>query len=386
MNERSAATSGTASEKSKRDENLRQDMTKIITIFLVFMILLISGCATLPVEKDIPSYSLNGTTYYALVPLCESKGISLKYDTFSRTANLLKDNHSIDLMVSDNLILVDKRAVLLDHPIDIYQGAIVVPAKFKGQILDTLFKPAKAASLRRVSPLPSLIKKVVVDAGHGGHDPGAIGRTGLKEKDVNLDIAKRLANRLKADGIEVVMTRNSDKFIPLGTRVNIANNSKADLFISIHSNASRTRSLYGFEVYYVSPSVSDSNRASYAAKNVHLNLDNSSFASQSQNLKAILWDMIYTYNRAESIKLSRIICRSAVVNLNVKVLGVKDARFEVLRGARMPAILIEVGFLSNPKEEQLLKDGYYREKLSQSIMDGLCNYAGKARMTEVSRR
>jgi N-acetylmuramoyl-L-alanine amidase len=270
--------------------------------------------------------------------------------------------------------------------VDIYQGSIVVPAKFKAEILDTLFKPAKAAASRRVSPFSSTIKKVVIDAGHGGHDPGAIGKTGLREKDVNLDIAKRLANRLKSDGIEVVMTRNSDKFIPLGTRVNIANHSKADLFISIHSNASRTRSLYGFEVYYVSPSVSDSSRASFAAKNAYLNLDSSCFAGQSQNLKAILWDMIYTYNRRESIELSRIVCRSAVDNLNVKVLGVKDARFEVLRGARMPAILVEVGFVSNPKEEGLLKDGSYREKLSQSIRDGLCNYAGRTRMTEVSRR
>ena len=361
-------------------------MTKKITIFLVFLILLIAGCATLPIKENIPSYSLNGTTYYALAPLCELKGISLKYDTFSRTASLFKDNHSIDLMVSDNLILVDKRAVLLDHPVDIYQGAIVVPAKFKVQTLDVLFKPAKVVASRRASSLSSLIKKVVIDPGHGGYDPGAISKTGLREKDVNLDIAKRLANRLRSDGIEVVMTRNSDKFIPLGTRVNIANNAKADLFISIHSNASRTKSLYGFEVYYVSPSVSDSNRASYAAKNTYLNLDRSCFASQSQNLKAILWDMIYTYNRGESIELSRIICRSANDNLNVRILGVKDARFEVLRGTRMPAILIEVGFLSNPKEERLLREGDYREKISQSIMEGLCNYAGKARMTEVLRR
>ncbi|MFA5286808.1 MAG: N-acetylmuramoyl-L-alanine amidase [Candidatus Omnitrophota bacterium] len=361
-------------------------MIKKNTIFLLFLIFLISGCATLPVKENIPSCSLNGTTYYSLAALCELKGISFRYDTFSRTVNLLKDNHSIDLMVSDNLILVDKRAVLLDYPVDIYQGSIVVPAKFKGQILDTLFKPAKTIVSRRVSPFSSSIRKVVIDAGHGGHDPGAIGRTGLREKDVNLDIAKRLADRLRADGISVVMTRNSDKFIPLGTRVNIANNSKADLFISIHSNASRTRSLYGFEVYYVSPSVSDSSRAFYSAKNAYLNLDSACFASQSQNLKAILWDMLYTYNRAESIYLSRAICRSAVDNLNVKVLGVKDARFEVLRGARMPAILIEAGFLSNPKEERLLRDGYYREKLSLSIREGLCNYAGKAGMTEVSRR
>lgn len=354
-------------------------MIRKINIFLVFLIFLISGCATLPVKENLPTYSLNGTTYYVLASLCEAKGISLRYDTFSRTASLFKDNHIINLMVSDNLVLVDKRAVLLSHPVDIYQGEIVVPAKFKTEILDNLFKPAKAVVSRRSSSLALTIKKVVIDAGHGGHDPGAIGRTGLKEKDVNLDIARRLANKLKEDGVEVIMTRNSDKFIPLGTRVNIANNAKADLFISIHANASRTRNLYGFEVYYVSPSVSDTTRASYAAKNAYLNLDSACFAGQSQNLKAILWDMIYTHNRAESIELSRAICRSAVDHLNVKVLGVKDARFEVLRGARMPAILVEVGFLSNTKEEGLLKNSYYREKISKSIREGLCNYAGSAK-------
>ncbi|MCX5714512.1 MAG: N-acetylmuramoyl-L-alanine amidase, partial [Candidatus Omnitrophica bacterium] len=112
------------------------------------------------------------------------------------------------------------------------------------------------------------IKKVVVDAGHGGYDPGAIGRTGLKEKDVNLDIAKRLSNLLRSEGVKVTLTRSSDTFVSLGKRVRLANDSGADLFVSIHSNASRTRSLCGFETYYVSHGVNDSKRAAYAARNV----------------------------------------------------------------------------------------------------------------------
>ena len=358
-------------------------MNKKLLLFLV-LIFFIFGCAGLPVKEGLTVYNLNGTAYYSLPALCQLRGISLEYDTFSRTANLIKDNHSIDLMAGDNLILVDKRAVLLKHPVDIYQGMIVVPAQFKELALDPLFKPIKAAAKRKGITLSSCIKKVVIDPGHGGHDPGAVGRTGLKEKDVNLDIAKRLASRFKQEGVEVVMTRNSDVFIPLGKRVEIANSSKPNLFISIHANANRTRSLHGFEVYYVSLTVSDSARASYAARNFSLNLESSCFASHSQALKAILWDMIYTYNRGESIGLASDICRAAGDSLNIRIIGVKDARFEVLRGARMPAVLVEVGFLSNAKEEQLLRDGYYREKISQSILEGVLNYARKLQLAEGS--
>src|SRR3989338_5556563 len=143
------------------------------------------------------------------------------------------------------------------------------------------------------------------------------------------------------------MTRSTDKFIPLPRRVDIANNSRADLFVSIHSNANRVRSLNGFEVYYVAPSVNDSNRAMLAAKSAGLNLDSSYFASHSLDLKATLWDMLYTLDRAESIELSRSICRIVHNGLDCRVIGIKGARFYVLKGARMPAVLIEAGFLSN---------------------------------------
>jgi N-acetylmuramoyl-L-alanine amidase len=348
----------------------------IISCHILFAVcFMLAGCATAPVKESLPVYSLNGSSYYPLSALCQSRGISLNYDIYTRTANLIKDNHTIDLMVGDNLVLLDKRALLLKHPVDMHHGMVIVPLQFKELALDPIFKVAGVPVITRKAPLSLFVKKVVVDPGHGGRDPGAVGRTGLKEKDVNLDIAKRLAKRLKQEGVEVVMTRNTDVFIPLGKRVELANNSRADLFISIHANANKTRSGHGLEVYYVSPTVNDSTRALYAAKYSHLNLDNSFFSGDSQTLRAILWDMIYTYNRAESIVLGREICRAAGDSLDIRVIGVKDARFEVLRGARIPAILVEVGFLSNAKEEQLLKDGYYRDKLSQSILEGVFNYA-----------
>ena len=230
------------------------------------------------------------------------------------------------------------------------------------------------------------IKKVVIDAGHGGYDPGAIGRTGLKEKDVNLDLAKKLRRLLEDQGVQVVMTRSSDEYVALSKRVEIANKSHADLFISMHANANRTRSLNGFEIYYVSPSANDPKRAMNAAHNIALNLNPDYFAARSTNLKAILWDMIYTDSRAESIRLARSICRSIDRDSSVRVIGVKGANFYVLRGATIPAILVEIGFLSNAAEERLLRSNSYRQQIAVAIVDGLNQYAKSLAMAEEVRK
>ncbi|MGE5197006.1 MAG: N-acetylmuramoyl-L-alanine amidase family protein, partial [Deltaproteobacteria bacterium] len=204
--------------------------------------------------------------------------------------------------------------------------------------------------------------------------PGAIGRTGLREKSVNLDIAKRLAKLLSDDGIQVVMTRSTDQFIALERRVDIANSVKADLFISVHSNANRVKGMNGFEVYYFTPRADDTRRALAAAKDSKPDVGGDCFASDNVNLKATLWDMVYTSSRAESIDLARSICRSIDNDLDTKILGVKGANFFVLRGARMPAILIEIGFVSNRREEQLLRNGYYRQQIAEAVATGIRNY------------
>jgi N-acetylmuramoyl-L-alanine amidase len=231
--------------------------------------------------------------------------------------------------------------------------------------------------------ISSKIKKVVIDAGHGGNDPGTIGRTGLKEKDVNLDIVKRLAKLLRDSGVEVVLTRSYDVFVPLAGRVDIANNSRADLFISIHGNANRVRGLNGFEVYYVTPANNnDIKRALAAAKSAAPVIPGSSFDYISADTKTILWDMLYTFNRSESIKLGRSLCRTVNRDLYCKILGVKAANYYVLKGTRMPGVLIETGFLSNRDEERQLKNPYYRQQIVEAIMRGIVNYVSDYRLAE----
>jgi N-acetylmuramoyl-L-alanine amidase len=183
-----------------------------------------------------------------------------------------------------------------------------------------------------------------------------------------------------------VLTRSGDNFIPLSSRVNITNKSGADLFISIHSNANRSRSLSGLEVYYVAPSVSDSTRAAFTARNASLNLKEAVLSSNSLDLKAIIWDMIYTNSRAESIELSNILCRVMDENIDANILGVKNARFQVLKGIRAPGVLIEVGFVSNLSEEKLLRTGVYRQKLAEGILESLRNYSQEMVLIEVIPR
>ena len=349
-----------------------------------FYLLTFFGCATVPTREALPVYNINGSTYFPLVSFCDLRNIDWQYDTFTKTVSLSKDSHRINLRVGDTLALVDGEPQYISHPADIYQGTVVLPYKFKEQVLDRLFRETYPGRKPLLSSLK--LRKIVIDAGHGGGDPGAIGRTGLREKDVNLDIARRLGNLLRSYGVEVVMTRNSDRFVPLDRRVEIANNSGADLFVSIHSNANRVRSLSGVEAYYVSAGINDSKRAYATAGSAALNLDDAFFASDSLNLKAILWDMIYTYNRAESIQLSRSICRSIGSNLDARVIGIKGARFEVLRGVRMPAVLIEAGFLSNYNEERMLKNSYYRQRIAESIVEGIYDYANNSIIMEAANR
>lgn len=358
-------------------------MTKKIFVLFWIAVFFLSGCATVPTREALPTYNINGVTYLPLVSLCESRGINWQYDTFTRTAVLTKGAHKINLMAGQALVLVDGSPRYLSYPVDIYQGTVVVPYRFKEQILDVLFKE-RAYVGKAALPL-SRIRKIVVDAGHGGNDPGTIGKRGLREKDVNLDIAKRLGNLLKAEGIEVVMTRTADTFIPLERRAGIANNSRAGLFISIHSNANRVRSLNGFEVYYISPNINDSKRALNYAQEAALDLNRDSFAyAPSLNLKAILWDMVCTSNRAESLRLSRYVCRAIEKNLNTRVLGIKGAPFYVLKDTHMPAILIETGFLSNYNEERLMRNSCYRQQIAESIAEGIKEYIRDATLMEVA--
>jgi N-acetylmuramoyl-L-alanine amidase len=216
------------------------------------------------------------------------------------------------------------------------------------------------------------ISRIVIDPGHGGHDPGAQGKS-LNEADLVLDVALRLQKLLsKSPGVEVVLTRSTDVFIPLEERTAIANREGADLFLSIHANASRNPKARGVETYFLN-FASNPDAEAVAAR------ENSASGQTMHNLPDIVKAITLNNKLDESRDFATLVQRSMVDHLasgnqGVRDLGVKQAPFVVLIGAGMPSILAEISFVTHQQEGRLLKTGAYRQKIAEALFDGLREY------------
>jgi len=218
------------------------------------------------------------------------------------------------------------------------------------------------------------IGRIVIDAGHGGHDTGTIGPTGLMEKDLCLDVALRLGKIIqqRLPGADVVFTRSDDTFIPLEERTHIANEAKADMFISIHANSSRDSDARGIETYYLNLKGSDEAMEVAAREN----------ATSDQGIHE-LQDLVKQIARTEKIGESKEFAEDVQDSLSkrvqkaarvVKNRGVRKAPFVVLIGADMPSILTEISFLSNPADEKMLKQPEHRQRVAEGIYQGVASY------------
>ena len=218
--------------------------------------------------------------------------------------------------------------------------------------------------------------KIVVDAGHGGRDPGSIGPDGTREKDVTLRVARGLAERLgRMDGVEVVLTRGDDTFLALGERTGIANREEADLFVSIHANSAESRSAEGFETYFLSAAKSEDARRVAKMENSAIRYESPEIDPESlDELNFILWDLAQNEYLRESSALAETIQVELDRHLPLESRGVKQAGFFVLNGAYMPAVLFEMAFISNPREEALLNDSAFRTRLVDGLATSLLGY------------
>ena len=218
-------------------------------------------------------------------------------------------------------------------------------------------------------------KIIVLDAGHGGQDPGAIGPHGVKEKDVNLAIVLQLEKIFKRDkNFKVILTRDDDKFIPLVKRADIANKKNADLFISVHCNANLKRESSGFEVYFLSENASDTEAFSTQT------LENSVIAledaddEKTTELQKLLWSMAFTEYINESSELAGLISGEATGRLKIPNRGTKQANFYVLRGTQMASVLVESAYLSNYTEEAKLQKSSFQKSIADAIYEGVKKY------------
>jgi len=220
-------------------------------------------------------------------------------------------------------------------------------------------------------PLPV----IVLDPGHGGVETGAIGPTGLQEKDLTLDLARRLKVVLEKQSVTVVLTRDEDRVLPLDDRTAIANHNRAILFVSLHLNASKRKTAVGAETYFLATAATDDEARTLAG------LENKAYeppdtqaapaatpaTPSDRGLELILWDLAQNSYIAESSRLAEAVQAELNTATGVRDRGVRQAPFRVLMGATMPAILIEVGFISNPEEEARFRNDAYKDKVAEAI-------------------
>ena len=359
---------------------------------LAMTIFILSGCATvgkipqMPVSPALQGHlvNINNVNYVPLIVVCDRFDYKWSWDIAARKAGIQNKNNYIRFVEGSNFVLVNSNVEKMESPAILYKGALMVPVSFaQSRILPKQkdFYAAKQPKIKNKGQY--LLGKVVIDAGHGGKDPGASGRSGLVEKDVTLDISKRLKVKLEAEGFQVYLTRSSDKFIALSKRPQIANNYNADFFVSIHVNAAKMKNAKGFEVYYLSEAADEAAKRLAENENASLKFEEASYKVNSgSNLEAILWDLVSTENRTESIQLANNILKEAKSSLWINSRGVKFAGFYVLKSARMPAVLVEIGFITNRDEEERLKNSDYRDKVAEAVACGILNYREEYQIAE----
>jgi N-acetylmuramoyl-L-alanine amidase len=219
--------------------------------------------------------------------------------------------------------------------------------------------------------------RVVLDAGHGGDDHGAEGPAGLLEKELVLDVTRRLKARIEADGVRVVLTRDDDVYVQLGERTAIANRAGADLFVSIHANAASARSARGVEIFFVALEASDES-ARQLAERENAAFREASPAAPDDPLVSILGDLAAADQLRESDEFARLANREvAALAAAVPSRGVKQAPFVVLMGVQMPAALVEIGFITNPTEERDLASPQYRDRVADALARAVFEFAGR---------
>lgn len=232
----------------------------------------------------------------------------------------------------------------------------------------------RAPAGREAAPEP--LRTIVLDPGHGGVDPGAIGPGGLTEKEVTLDVARRLAALIQEElGLRAVLTRTRDQTVGLRERAAFANRLRADLFVSIHVNAAPGATATGTETYFLSSEATDNAaRAAAAFENQLIAFEAGPRTGARDLLRSILWDLAQSEFQQESSRLAEALQDHLDRALRRPSRGVKQAPFYVLGGVAMPAALVEVGFITNPQEEQRLRDDGYRDRIARALAAGLQAY------------
>lgn len=306
-----------------------------------------------------------GESEIVLRDLCVRYGISCIVDSNSQVITIQRDRIQAKAMVGSNVVVVNKDKLLLSSPVRLSRGVVYVPADFKIKVISPIFQKTS---------LEMKGYKILIDAGHGGHDPGGIGVSGTKEKDVVLDIAKRLKRNLEERGFSVAMTRETDKFLTLEERANLANQKDIGLFLSIHANIADSFRVKGLEVYSLRTLDPKELREAIDPDKYRQSFSAYQMKRNDLTLQKTVIDMMRGYKDLHSDRLARCLTHEVSAALDIHHRGDKQAGFYVLKYTLVPSVLIEVGFLSNRAEEKNLQSAGYRQKVADGIAESVSRY------------
>lgn len=332
-------------------------------------LVLISGCATLTPPPTT-------TAGIPLQDICKKYNVQWQFDSVTQVILLEYKDHKAKALLGSSVVLIGQQKITLSAPLRRINSSIYVPSDFESKIIGTFGPPIpKIGFGGSVANLK--VRTIVIDPGHGGKDPGAKGYSGVKEKEVVLDIALRLRNILREAGLNVIMTRDSDTYPTLIQRTEMASKNEVDLFVSIHANSNPVRRTQGIEVYYVKTQEKRDLDEEQRQKNERMYL-RSLNATPVPAVGGIVADMMYQLKTTESCKLAMRIVHDASAQVEAPNRGARHARFFVVRNTLMPAILIETGYLTNRQEERRLNSSEYRQKLAESFARSILAYASSS--------
>ncbi len=334
--------------------------------------------------------------FYSSVKRKESLAIAGESFVFSPDNRFLVVSEATYDLGAPTIITGDAMFIPLEAFLRVLAARFRLGAHIEGDIAtfngDPIFKPVDTSSVEKPIEQPEVAtdtvagessadtvetpKKtrwlVVIDPGHGGKDPGASASDATREKDIVLDISKKLYAKLEADTMfDVALTREDDTFIPLRERTEIANQKNADLFLSIHCNAARKKSARGTQVFFLAPASSDHARATAALENASIFLEEPDTTNEFDELEFIMADVIQNEYLREASRLSVLVEEAVAEKTGLPARGSQGAGFYVLKGSYMPGILVETAFLSNPDEALLLKQDSFRDKIADGIAEGV---------------
>ena len=318
-----------------------------------------------------------------MIPLgMVSEKAGWQFEQFGDKFVFMLPDWAVTLHRGNSFAAVNDRFVQLSMAPEEWDGSVWIPASNLIHLFDdraiadlstgtiTVYRLNHTPSVNTAEPWQ--LGTVIIDAGHGGKDPGAAGLFGLVEKTVTLDISRRLARQLENHGIKVAMTRDQDVFLPLHDRTSLANSQRGDLFLSIHCNSLKSPSPQGIETYFLKPARTE--RAVEAALRenevVKLEEDVNSYQDLNEN-NFILLTMATSQYMKDSELWASLAQHEVSENTQLVARGVDQAGFYVLMGASMPAVLFECGYLSNPEDAKLLSSERGRQKIAEGLAESI---------------